>query len=176
MFTYIFPDASKRARRFAPFTKTALAYGHLYGEVYTTAPSVDGVAVWLPPGKTTFGGWGLVRSGMIWAPLIIGLSEFGRFANLSGHIEHLEKRDMPEPHRHLMILGVNPARQGQGVGSALIQPGLDKADAEGVACYLETLNERNLPFYEKHGFKVVVHDHIPKGGPEFWTMRRAPSA
>eukprot|EP01048_Picozoa_sp_COSAG05_P025208 COSAG05_NODE_6304_length_984_cov_1.048588_1_plen_267_part_00 len=56
---------------------------------------------------------------------------------------------------HLQILGTTPAAQGQGVGSELIKAGLDRADDLGVACYLESSNPRNVPFYLRHGFIVV---------------------
>ncbi len=32
----------------------------------------------------------------------------------------------------------------------------------------------NVPFYNKHGFEVVVEEDVPKGGPHFWTMKREP--
>jgi len=51
---------------------------------------------------------------------------------------------------------------------------LARADAEGLLCYVETEKERNLPFYRRHGFEVVVEDDMPNGGPHFWTMRREP--
>ena len=69
-------------------------------------------------------------------------------------------------------LGVEPDRQGQGIGSALIQPVLGRADAEGLPCYLETTKERNVTFYRRHGFDVVAEGDLPDLGPPFWTMRR----
>ena len=83
---------------------------------------------------------------------------------------------MPEDHWYLMILGVDTAKQGQGVGSSLVAPMLARADADGLPCYLETMKERNVVFYEKHGFQVVVEDDLPKGGPHFWTMKRPAKA
>src|SRR5258706_6868028 len=48
--TYVLPDAKERAR-LSPAHFTALVrYGHLFGEVFTTGGSPEGVAVWLPPG------------------------------------------------------------------------------------------------------------------------------
>jgi GNAT superfamily N-acetyltransferase len=73
-----------------------------------------------------------------------------------------------------MALGVAPAQQGRGLGRALLQPMLARADAEQVRCYLETFTERNVQFYTKLGFRVLVHDSIPGGGPPFWTMVRLP--
>ena len=44
--------------------------------------------------------------------------------------------------------------QGRGVGSALLEPALARADGEGMPCYLETQKEENLSFYARHGFAV----------------------
>jgi hypothetical protein len=44
-----------------------------------------------------------------------------------------------------------------------------------VPCALLTNTERNLPFYEHHGFEVVREGRTPDGGPHAWMMRRKPS-
>jgi hypothetical protein len=36
------------------------------------------------------------------------------------------------------------------------------------------MKARNVPFYQKHGFQVVVDEMIPNGGPRLWTMKRQP--
>jgi len=46
-------------------------------------------------------------------------------------------------------------RQGQGLGSALVEMGTSRADAAGVPCYLETAMDSNITFYRKRGFEVV---------------------
>jgi ribosomal protein S18 acetylase RimI-like enzyme len=89
-------------------------------------------------------------------------------------VENLHKKDAPKRHRYLMVLGVEPKRQGQGVGGALLQPGLELADRERVPCYLETAKEINVRFYEKHGFEVRRKIDLPRGGPPMWTMLREP--
>jgi hypothetical protein len=43
-----------------------------------------------------------------------------------------------------------------------------------LPCYLETENERNLPFYERHGFEVVSDGEVPKRGLRVWAMVREP--
>jgi ribosomal protein S18 acetylase RimI-like enzyme len=53
-----------------------------------------------------------------------------------------------------------------------MQPVLERAEAEGSPCYLETDNEANVLFYEKHGFRVVSEDEVPKHGLRFWAMVR----
>ena len=170
---FIFPDAASRPRHLAWFFERALRIGEMYGEVYTTPGKVDGDAIWL---RSVLGMGQMVRAGILMAPLKFGLPTFMRFLGVMNHAEHLHKRDVPEPHHYLMVLGVDPPRQGQGVGGALIAPMLARADAERLPCYLETMKTRNVPFYEKHGFRVVVEADLPKGGPHFWTMKRPPKA
>ena len=53
------------------------------------------------------------------------------------------------------LIGVDPARQGRGLGSALMKHTLALCDAEGALAYLESSNPRNVPLYERHGFEVV---------------------
>jgi GNAT superfamily N-acetyltransferase len=60
-----------------------------------------------------------------------------------------------EPHWYLAAVGVDPARQGEGLGSAMIKEGLRRCDAEGLPAYLENSHPRNIPLYERHGFEVI---------------------
>ena len=52
-------------------------------------------------------------------------------------------------------LGSDALFQGKGIGSKLISHGIDRAETLNVPCYLESSNPRNVPFYERHGFKTV---------------------
>ncbi len=60
-----------------------------------------------------------------------------------------------EPHWYLSMLGVDPACQGRGLGSALLKAGLARCDAEGLPAYLESSNPKNVPLYERFGFEVL---------------------
>lgn len=59
------------------------------------------------------------------------------------------------PHWYLPLIGVDPARQGQGIGSALMRHALACCDREGAAAYLESSNPRNIPLYQRHGFEIL---------------------
>src|SRR5579863_6062759 len=56
------PDPAQRARVLPRLIGLNVRYGCLYGEVYTT-PQLDGAAIWLPPGATTFTFGRIARSG-----------------------------------------------------------------------------------------------------------------
>lgn len=83
-------------------------------------------------------------------------------------------RHAPDKHWYLYFLGVDPARQGQGTGGRLLREVLPQADAQRVPCYLEISAERNVGFYQKHGFKVMSEAVLPDNGPRMWFMRREP--
>jgi GNAT superfamily N-acetyltransferase len=79
-----------------------------------------------------------------------------------------------EPLWHLDSVAVLPGRQGRGIGSALIEFGLELARESGTAMVLETGTQRNVPLYERLGFHVVEEADSPDGGPHVWFMRRDP--
>ena len=85
----------------------------------------------------------------------------------------VERRHPTEPHYYLAVLGVDPSAQGQGLGSAVIRPMLDRCDVEGVPAYLESSKAANVPFYERHGFRVTGEVELPFG-PPLWLMWRDP--
>jgi GNAT superfamily N-acetyltransferase len=172
LFVFMEPDDERRRRVLPWFLGVGARYGLLVGEVHTTRDGTLGAAVWLPPGRTEVGPDGLLRAGFDEAAAVIGDDALGRFGTFMEHAGGLHVRDMPRPHWYLMILGVDPPSQGRGVGGRLIEPVLARADAARLPCYLETAKERNLPFYRRHGFEVLVDDVIPGGGPRFWTMQR----
>jgi hypothetical protein len=170
---YIMPDAEKRKNTLPWFFKKAAQISHRYGEPFTTSGKVEAGALWLPPGKTILSLPMMIRVGMLAAPFKFGLPTFMRFMSVMNHLEHHHKNDVPPEHWYLFVLGVDPDRQGQGVGGKMIAPILERADKDQLPCYLETMKERNVTFYQKHGFEVIVDDTF-KDGPRYWTMKRDP--
>lgn len=87
----------------------------------------------------------------------------------------MERHHPPHPpHWYLAVLGTDPHRQGEGLGSAVLSPVLEQCDADGIGAYLESSNERNNDFYARHGFRVTGEVRMPRGGPTIWTMWRDP--
>jgi GNAT superfamily N-acetyltransferase len=83
-------------------------------------------------------------------------------------------RHPQEPHWYLNVLSTRPDRQGQGLGTAVLGPVLERCDADGVPAYLESSNPRNLTLYRRHGF-VETGDPIDlPDGPSLIPMWREP--
>ena len=151
-----------------------IRFGSLAGEVHTTAGAVEGAAIWLPPNAK----WtreNLEASGMSQLASLIGGDSYQRYREVVGREWQARERDMTDACWYLFILGVEPSRQRCGLGGALMRPMLERADSEQLACYLETENERNVAFYLKHGFEMIVNgEEAGTSGVRFWTFRRTP--
>jgi ribosomal protein S18 acetylase RimI-like enzyme len=80
-----------------------------------------------------------------------------------------------QPHVYLYLLGVHPRLQGTGIGSRLLQAGLDRIDTQGCGAFLETSTESNVFFYRHFGFKTVETYRVDPGSPSVWAMWRPPT-
>ncbi len=170
---YTFPDDAERIEKSPAHFSAALKYGLLFGEVYAT-PNGEGASIWLKPGGTEITQERADAAGFTALPDEIGEDAFERFFSVIGFGDAYHKLDVPEPHWYTMVLGVDPAFQGQGLGRALLQPVIDKAKTEGVSLYLETAQPSNVSFYKKIGFDVLRELKEPNSGLDLWTFRLDP--
>jgi ribosomal protein S18 acetylase RimI-like enzyme len=76
-----------------------------------------------------------------------------------------------EPHWHLPLIGVDPLHQGRGLGSALLEPALERCDREGTLAYLEASSPRSVPLYQRHGFDVLGTIRVGDSPPVFPMLR-----
>ncbi|MEC4020627.1 GNAT family N-acetyltransferase [Streptomyces sp. H27-D2] len=79
-------------------------------------------------------------------------------------------------HRYLMFIGVDPERQGDRLGSALLAPALHACDRDRVPAYLEASSERSRALYTRLGFDVIDEPVELPRGPLLWPMWREPRA
>ncbi len=170
---YMLPDDGARLKASSARFRNVLRYGHLFGEVCATE-SLGAAAMWLPPGETEMSDERMEQAGMFELPAIVGQEAFDRFIPVIEVFDGLHSSDAPGRHWYLLVIGVDPSKQRTGLGRALIEPMLARADAEGVLCYLETANETNVGFYTHLGF-AIIHDIVePVSGLRLLTFRRDP--
>jgi ribosomal protein S18 acetylase RimI-like enzyme len=167
---WLFPDDRRRAR-LLPWLFRA-GFDVTTADVWTTAGPVLGAARWLPPGRPPLRVGPTLRA-LVSTPLRLG-SATGRFFAYGRAVENMRLRTAPGPHWYLAGIGVEPAMQRRGIGSALLRPGIDGSGRDRVPSVLLTNNERNIPFYERFGFEIVSQDETPPGGPHAWAMVRTP--
>lgn len=169
---HILPEESQR-RRITPFIQSAFLKVEIAHGARPRAAFLDGrlagLALWFPPGLGPAPLWR-------WAPRLGEISSFlARPAAVLRSLRLLEPVDRLRPVDsntwYLRLLAVGPAFQGKGVGGTLLTEGLQTAERERKRVYLETFNENNVAYYEKHGFAVLKKESGP-GGPAFWRMLR----
>jgi GNAT superfamily N-acetyltransferase len=173
VFTYMLSDPVERERLTPPFMTALTRYGLLVGEVDVTAGPVEASAIWLPPS--------LIRTeeqrDRAGLTAVVSAFSDGARARYDAVVQdHDRVRGAAQsvPHWYLVLIGVDPARQGLGLGTLLLRAGLSRVDQDGVECHLFTEQPRNVPLYQRHGFESAVEGNLPDGRPHFWFMRRGP--
>ena len=165
---WVYPNPRSRARWSQRFFQWQLRR-LLPQEVTWTTDDQAGAAIWALPGRWREGPADMVR--LLRATLLGIVPSLPRVLRGLGQVE---TRHPDNRHMYLAVLGVEPDRQGDGVGSALIRPGLELCDREGLPAYLETGKERNVAFYARHGFRVTEELDLTRG-PRVWLMWRDPA-
>ena len=174
VFTYMLPDPVERERLMPPFMTALTRYGLLFGEVYVTAGPVEASAMWLPPHAVVWTDEQREQAGL--TAVVNAFSDGARARRDAVIQDHDRVRGAAQfvPHWYLVLIGVDPARQGLGLGSLLLRAGLSRVDQDGVECQLFTEQPRNVTLYQRYGFEIAVEADVPDGGPHFWFMRRRP--
>jgi ribosomal protein S18 acetylase RimI-like enzyme len=175
-WVWALPDERRRARVLSWFFRAATRYALRHGEVHATRGEPEGAAIVLPPECPRLDDRRLVRAGLWQMPLRAGPRGFRRFVTQGRVLDERHDRDVPPRHGYVWLLGVDPARQGRGVGSRVLASVTSRCDGARVPTYLDTTNERNLPFYRRHGFEVAHRGVFPGGDCRYWTLIRPPAA
>ncbi|QXJ26168.1 GNAT family N-acetyltransferase [Actinomadura graeca] len=174
VWRWIIPDDASRVRRLTGLFALAMRRVHMpYGasEAAGRDASVEAAALWDPPGHWHVSAGSQLR---LLVPLLGVLG--ARVPAALRALGAIEKHHPREPHWYLAVLGTDPPAQGNGLGGALLRSRLDRCDAEGVPAYLESSKERNVPYYERYGFRVMRELALPgKGCPPVWLMWRDPA-
>lgn len=122
-------------------------------------------------------------SAVLWLPPGVSPDEEGLGQVLANHVDAAMQEQVfavmeqvgaghPEaPHWYLPAMGVDPIRQGSGIGSEVLDHSLARCDQTCGLAYLESTNPANIPFYQRHGFEVVGEIQID-GSPVLTRMLR----
>jgi ribosomal protein S18 acetylase RimI-like enzyme len=176
-FTSLWPDPARRARALERLMGVPLAHALRHGDVdaLVVDGALAGAAAWLPPGRYPLG----MREQLRAVPRMLGVATaapraFPRLGRFGANIDAAFPADRPW---YLAVVGVVPAAQGRGLGTRLLQPGLDRCDAAAGDCYLETDTAAAARLYARLGFTTLeAGAQLLPGGPTHWRMRRPAEA
>lgn len=142
-----------------------------FGEVWVT-DDFGGVAMWTPPERFSLG---LAEQLNFIGQAIRGMQMRHVPSRLAAFNE-IERHHPQEPHYYLFFLGIDPERQGEGIGSRMMGSVLARCDAERMPAYLEATRADLVPFYARFGYRPLEPIPLARGGPVMHPMWREPLA
>jgi ribosomal protein S18 acetylase RimI-like enzyme len=128
----------------------------------------SGIALWLPPG--------VEPDHEAMGALVGSTAPSSVLADLPGVGEQMAHYHPAQPHWYLPLVGVDPARQGAGYGTALMKHVTREFDRSGALAYLESTNPRNISLYLRHGFEVLGQIQVGSSPPIVPMVRRPATA
>ncbi len=167
IFSWLMPNERTRARRLRRFFAIELRHLVLPRGTAWTSGEMAGAALVLPPKA-----WSTPPHVALLQGRCFGM-QLHRAAGLLAQIERLHLR---EPHYYFAYIGVAPGAQGQGLGSGIMRPTLERCDEQGVPAYLEASSERNAALYERLGFRPIREVNFAGSPPLRLMARPAASA
>jgi GNAT superfamily N-acetyltransferase len=161
---WMYPEPQQYLRSFPAFAQ-AFGGSAIAHRTALVSEGYSGAALWLPP-HTAPDEEGLT------ALLEESVAERER-TDAFAVFEKMARYHPDEPHWYLPLIGVDPARQGRGYGSAMLHHALRRCDDERLPAYLEATSPRNMPLYKRHGFEVIGTIRIGNCPPIFPMLRMA---
>ncbi|HTA14663.1 MAG TPA: GNAT family N-acetyltransferase [Solirubrobacteraceae bacterium] len=167
IFGWLIGRSSNRQARLEQYFAIQLAHSFADGCVWTSE-GLQGAALCMPPGR-----WRLPPKLMIAHGAHFAGVFRGRLPRAIGLLAVIERHHLRGAHYYFANIGVAPEAQGQGLGSRLMRPTLDRCDEEGLPAYLEASSERNAALYERLGFQCTEVLRFA-GSPPLRLMMRPP--
>ncbi len=165
---------SEREDRLVEYFLASMDEGAAHGKVIVTDPPDGGAAIWHAPTPIP-----AAVSAAKHARLAVALPPKGYalYRAIGASMADFTRGLVSPNYWYLSILGVNPARQGAGVGTRLVRQTLDGLDSLGLTSYLETYTTEALRWYERLGYHSIADTREPNLGRRYWVMvREAPPA
>lgn len=163
---YIIRQDHKRKERIRALMDYSFEVCYRFGEVYITEGNKACALVLCPDQKKA----------TIWLDIklifkAIGLAAIGKAMRR----EKLIKAKQPDtPMYYLWFIGVDPLYQHRGIGTKLLHDLVADAKALNRPVFLETSTVKNLPWYERAGFKV--YDTLALGYTLYFLSNRPDQA
>jgi ribosomal protein S18 acetylase RimI-like enzyme len=159
---WMYPDAGQYLHYFPQFVEIfgGMAFAHQTAQILAGAAT----ALWLPPGVHP-------DEDALRDLIDRSVPPARRLAVIS-LFDQMDLYPPRTPHWHLPLIGVDPARQRQGHGSALLRHALRRCDEQNLAAHLEATSPANVALYRRHGFEIVGTIRSQDSPPIFPMVRR----
>jgi ribosomal protein S18 acetylase RimI-like enzyme len=161
---WMYPAAGHYLESFRAFLEAFGGRAFAAKTVWSTT-DLSAVALWLPPGAEPDGDAILA--------VITGTVAPEKHDDVFAVAGQMDEAHPTFPHWYLPWFGVDPAKQGRGLGGELMRHCLEIVDQDHLPIYLETPNARTISFYERHGFTVTGEAQAGACPPVVFMLRPA---
>ena len=168
--SYYFPDLGKKQAQLNWMMHTGLVQTGRTGKVFKTEDNLGIMSLMLPD-SPQFNFWDYLFSGALIAPLVMNRESLNRMQFCEKYAYDTHHKVMSgQPHYYIWYLGVSPAAQGKGLGTALIHHVQTLAKNENKPIYLETHKSTTVAYYQHLGFKLLAENPFPGHPLVFYNM------
>jgi hypothetical protein len=146
---YIVKQDCNRENRVKALMDYSFEVCHLFGEVYLSENKKACALILYPDKKKT-----TLKSILLDIKLIlqcVGVSNIQKALSRESKIKKLQPK---EPMYYIWFIGVDPAYQNSGIGSALLSEIISDSKEKKRTMFLETSTLKNIPWYKKFGFNI----------------------
>lgn len=146
---YIAKQDHKRIERINSLMDYSFEMCFHYGDVYLTQDKKGCALILYPHKKNT------TLKTILWDLKLIfnciGIENIGKAINRERAIKQLQAKI---PMYYLWFIGVDEKYQNNGIGSQLLEFIIEDSQEKQLPIFLETSTLKNLPWYQKFGFKT----------------------
>jgi ribosomal protein S18 acetylase RimI-like enzyme len=160
---WFYPDPHQYLLHLPSFVRAFAGRAFEYNSAYHT-DGYSGAALWLPPEVHPD------ENALI--ELLQRTIPEENQQEIFAFMEQMDSSHPSEPHWYLPMIGVDPAKQGNGYGSALLKHALERCDDKRKLAYLEASSPKSIPLYQRHGFELAGTIQVGSSPPMFPMVRK----
>lgn len=146
---YTVKQDERRMQRIKKLMEYSFDICNMFGEVFLTDDKKGCALVLMPDKKKA-----TVKSTLLDIKLVASVIGFGNIKKAMNRESAIKKIHPDGALYYLWFIGVPPSEQGKGVGSKLLNEVIQEGQVQNRILCLETSTKKNIPWYEKHGFKT----------------------
>jgi len=161
---WIYPAAQDYLEHFPGFVERFAGAAFDHATVFV-AGGFGGGALWFPPGAK--------KDEEALGQFVLETVAPERLAAMGTLSQQMAEHQVEREAWYLPMIGVDPPRQGAGLGAELMRRVLDETDRAGLPTHLESSNPANIPFYQRLGYEAVGMIQPVEDGPILTPMFRA---
>jgi ribosomal protein S18 acetylase RimI-like enzyme len=146
---YVIKDDNRKLERIKRLIEYSFEICFLFGKVLLSDDKKGCALILFPEKKKT-----TLKSIVLDVKLVVTCLGVKNLLKTLDRESKIKKLHPAQPFVHLWFIGVDPDYQNNSIGSRLLEAVVAEADKLGRNVYLETSTLKNIPWYNKFGFKI----------------------